>query len=70
MHLVSDDYRGSWFVTDALRRAGIPILELQADNVDERTYDRQGVHGVVVDWLENEVLPHVRGPADDLRHDP
>ena len=37
VHLVSDDARGSYFTTRALRAAGIPVLELHADNVDART---------------------------------
>ena len=57
VHLVGDDYRGSWFVTDALRRAGIPVLELRADNVDERTYDRDAVRATVGRWLDDAVLP-------------
>jgi hypothetical protein len=39
VHLVSDDARGSYFTTRALRAAGIPVLELHADNVDARTGD-------------------------------
>jgi hypothetical protein len=55
VHLVSDDHRGSWFVNEALRRAGIPVLELRTDNVDQRGYDRAAVRSSIEHWLEHEV---------------
>ncbi|WP_199432898.1 2-hydroxyacyl-CoA dehydratase family protein [Qaidamihabitans albus] len=57
VQLVSDDARGSHFTTRALERAGIPVLELHADNVDPRTTDESTLSGAVADWLERRVLP-------------
>ena len=56
VHLVSEDGRGSWFTTHALETAGIPVLELHADNVDDRQYDAERVHRDVGRWLEERVL--------------
>jgi 2-hydroxyglutaryl-CoA dehydratase D-component len=39
VHLVSHDSRSSWFTTKALEDAGIPVLEIDADNADARTWD-------------------------------
>ena len=55
VHLVSEDPRGSWATTRALRAAGIPVFELHADNADETTYDQEGVRRAVAAWLEDEV---------------
>ncbi|WP_262403299.1 2-hydroxyacyl-CoA dehydratase family protein [Actinomadura sp. CNU-125] len=57
VHLVSDDGRGGYFTTQALRRAGIPVIEIHADNVDKRTYDDAAVKREVGEWLESQVLP-------------
>jgi 2-hydroxyglutaryl-CoA dehydratase, D-component len=57
VHLVSDDARGSWFTTRALEDAGIPVLELRADNVDARTADPDALTAAVARWLEEYVLP-------------
>jgi 2-hydroxyglutaryl-CoA dehydratase, D-component len=56
VHLVSDDARGSWFTTRALEDAGIPVLELHADNVDARTADPEALTRAVAGWLEGTVL--------------
>ena len=56
VHLVSDDPRGHWAITTALREAGFPVLEVQADNADESTYDVDAFRGGVATWLEDEVL--------------
>ncbi len=64
VHLVSDDARGSWFTTRALTDAGIPVLELRADNVDDRTADQAALTSTVAEWLETSVLPG-RGRAGD-----
>jgi 2-hydroxyglutaryl-CoA dehydratase D-component len=57
VHLVSDDPRGGYFTTRALRDAGFPVYELHADNVDRRTYDETAVTGGIGTWLENDVVP-------------
>lgn len=56
VHLVSDDPRGSWATTRALRDAGIPVYELHADNADDATYDVDAVRGEVAQWLRADVL--------------
>ncbi|MFC5819515.1 2-hydroxyacyl-CoA dehydratase family protein [Nonomuraea harbinensis] len=56
VHLVSDDPRGSYFTARALEAAGIPVLDLRADNVDTRTYDDDAVAGRIGRWLEDVVL--------------
>ncbi|SHN74868.1 2-hydroxyacyl-CoA dehydratase family protein [Cryptosporangium aurantiacum] len=55
VHLVSEDGRGSWFTTSALRAAGIPVLELRADNVDSRGYDPDAAERTVGAWLTEQV---------------
>jgi hypothetical protein len=57
VHLVSDDARGSWFTTRALTDAGIPVLELRADNVDPRTADENALTTTVAEWLDQRVSP-------------
>jgi hypothetical protein len=52
VHLVSADPRGSWFTTRALRDAGFPVLELHADNVDDRGYDTAAVAADIGAWLD------------------
>jgi hypothetical protein len=56
VHLVSDDPRGSWATTRALRDAGIPVYELHADNADAATYDVDAVRAEVATWLRDDVL--------------
>jgi hypothetical protein len=56
VHLVSDDPRGSWFTTRALEAAGVPVIEIRADNVDARTYDTDTVASRIGAWLDNVVL--------------
>lgn len=57
VHLVSDDARGSYFTTRALEAAGIPVLEVHADNVDARGTDPAALTDAVADWLEHRILP-------------
>lgn len=57
VHLVSDDPRGGYFTTRALRAAGVPVFELAADNVDARTFDQEGVAAELTAWLDREVAP-------------
>ncbi|WP_224387231.1 2-hydroxyacyl-CoA dehydratase family protein [Pseudonocardia sp. ICBG1293] len=61
VHLVSDDARGSWATTRALRAAGIPVLELHADNVDDRGTGPGHLDAAVGGWLQDEVLPRTDG---------
>ena len=55
VHLVSDDPRGSYFTTRALRDAGFPVIELRADNVDARGYSSGDVAATIGAWLESDV---------------
>ncbi|WP_324603964.1 MULTISPECIES: 2-hydroxyacyl-CoA dehydratase family protein [unclassified Streptomyces] len=48
--------RGSYFTTRALEAAGIPVLELHADNVDARSADGDALTRTVGDWLDRHVL--------------
>lgn len=57
VHLVSDDARGSYFTTRALEAAGIPVLELHADNVDARGAGPEELTRTVGDWLDKRVRP-------------
>ncbi|MFD6286535.1 2-hydroxyacyl-CoA dehydratase [Streptomyces sp. NPDC060205] len=57
VHLVSDDARGSYFTTRALEAAGIPVLELHADNVDARDAGPEALTRTVGDWLDQRVRP-------------
>ncbi|MFV2195348.1 2-hydroxyacyl-CoA dehydratase [Nocardiopsis sp. LOL_012] len=61
VHLVSDDERGGYFTTRALEAAGIPVLELHADNVDART-GGEVLGRTVREWLEREVAPRADRP--------
>jgi hypothetical protein len=45
VHLVADDVPGSAFTTRALEDAGIPVLEIHANNVDPRTTARESIEG-------------------------
>ncbi|GAA2830777.1 2-hydroxyacyl-CoA dehydratase family protein [Nonomuraea rubra] len=56
VHLVSDDPRGSYFTARALESAGFPVIEIEADNVDARTYDGDRVAARIGHWLEDAVL--------------
>lgn len=60
VHLVSDDPRGSYFTTRALRDAGFPVIELHADNVDARTFDASAVSTAIGSWLDDTVLPRAQ----------
>jgi len=51
VHLVADDVPGSWFVTQALRDEGFPVLEVVADNADQRDA-RTDVRALVTGFLD------------------
>lgn len=55
VHLVSDDARGSWATTRALEAAGIPVLELHADNVDARSAEPGALDAEVAAFLAARV---------------
>ncbi|WP_082487199.1 2-hydroxyacyl-CoA dehydratase family protein [Leifsonia sp. Root112D2] len=56
VHLVSDDPRGNWATTRALEAAGIPVIEVKADNADSSSYDVDAFRGSVAEWLSSTVL--------------
>lgn len=56
VHLVADDPRGNWATTRALQAAGIPVIEVQANNADESGYDIDAFRGGVARWIEAELL--------------
>jgi benzoyl-CoA reductase/2-hydroxyglutaryl-CoA dehydratase subunit BcrC/BadD/HgdB len=56
VHLVSDDPRGNWATTRALKAAGIPVIEVKADNADSSSYDVDAFRGSVAEWLSSTVL--------------
>jgi hypothetical protein len=64
VHLVSPDPRGSWFTTRALREAGVPVLELHADNVDDRGYDTDTIAAAIGTWLDRDVRPPHPGTGE------
>ncbi|WAP53562.1 2-hydroxyacyl-CoA dehydratase family protein [Streptomyces sp. S465] len=53
VHLVSPDSRSSWFTTHALETAGIPVIEIRADNSDSRALDPAELHQRVARWIES-----------------
>lgn len=56
VHLVSDDPRGNWATTRAMEAAGIPVIEVHADNADASNYDIDEFRGRVAEWLRAKVL--------------
>lgn len=66
VHLVSDDPRGSYFTTRALEEAGVPVIEIRADNVDANTFDTAAVSAAIDSWLTGVVLPGRDQPANSV----
>jgi len=52
VHLVAEDVPGSYFVTRALREAGIPVLEIRANNADPRRGGAEHVQHAVGAFLD------------------
>lgn len=57
VHLTSGSDRGQFFINHALERAGVPVLELDADTVDARVWDEAEATAAVSSFLEERVLP-------------
>jgi hypothetical protein len=55
VHLVADDVPGSWFTTKALEDAGIPVLEIRANNADPRTGGPERIDRAVSDFIEGRL---------------
>ena len=47
--------QGSYFIKKALEEAGIPVLEIRADNVDARTWDDAHMTEALESFLENRL---------------
>ncbi|HEX4520675.1 MAG TPA: 2-hydroxyacyl-CoA dehydratase family protein [Gaiellaceae bacterium] len=57
VHLVTPESRSSYFVTRALEDAGIPVLELDANNADARGWDEEAFVSELSEFVENRVRP-------------
>jgi hypothetical protein len=55
VHLVSHDSRSSWFTTKALEDAGIPVLEIDANNADARSWDETAFVARLERFIERRV---------------
>jgi hypothetical protein len=51
IHLVADDVPGAHFTTEALKEAGIPVLEIRANNADPRSTDAAALNGAIEEFL-------------------
>lgn len=56
VHLVADDVTGAGLITQELRRAGFPVLELRGSNADPRALAPETVREKIGAFLENEVM--------------
>jgi hypothetical protein len=55
VHLVAHDSRSSWFTTKALEDAGVPVLEIDADNADARTWDEPAFVAALERFIEERL---------------
>jgi benzoyl-CoA reductase/2-hydroxyglutaryl-CoA dehydratase subunit BcrC/BadD/HgdB len=53
VHLTASESRSSWFTTRALEQAGIPVLELDANNSDAREWDEQAFTRALAGFVES-----------------
>jgi len=51
VHLVAEDVPGSHFVTTALEAAGIPVLEIHANNADPRSIEASDIGGRIETFI-------------------
>ncbi len=56
VHLVTPESRSSYFVTRALERAGIPVLEIDANNADAREWDEAAFVASLSEFIERRVV--------------
>ena len=56
VHLVAPESRCSYFATRALEDAGIPVLEINANNADARTWHESAFVAQVDTFIESRVL--------------
>jgi len=55
VHLVADDTPGGGFITEALEGAGIPVLEIRANNADARSTGAARIPERIADFLRTRV---------------
>jgi hypothetical protein len=55
VHLVSAESRSPYFVTKALEDAGIPVLEIDANNADAREWDEEGFVRQLSEFIERRL---------------
>lgn len=60
VHLTSGSDRGQYFITRALEKAGVPVLEIDADNVDSAAWDEQAMIAAVSTFIETRAEPIAR----------
>lgn len=48
---------GSWFAERALAAAGVPLLQLDANNADPRTWDEAAITRTVAEFVERRAAP-------------
>jgi hypothetical protein len=46
---------GQVFITDALERAGIPVLQFPTDAVDSRKWDGERLHNLMIEFIEQRL---------------
>jgi hypothetical protein len=57
VHLLARDARCPYFVTRTLEHAGIPVLEIDADNADARSWDDAAIRARLEDFIATRVAP-------------
>jgi hypothetical protein len=57
VNLVAPESRSSYFVTRSLEEAGIPVLEIDANNADAREWDEQRFVAELTSFVEERVEP-------------
>lgn len=55
VHLVADDVPGAHFTTEALEKAGIPVLEIRANNADPRSTNAAALSGAIEEFLTTRI---------------
>ena len=57
VHLVADDVPGAHFTTEALEAAGIPVLEIRANNADPRSTDAGALDAAIAGFIAERITP-------------
>ena len=55
VHLVADDTPGSGFITEALKAEGIPVLEIRANNADQRSSSAARIPERIAEFIRHRV---------------